>query len=106
MKRLEAGTDLDGFLIGPCLHAGGMAHIYEVTYADARPAPFPMVMKVPRMTAGDGAENIIGFEVEHQILQVLQGRHVPRFVAAGDLSSMPYLVMEHVQGKTLQQVIY
>ena len=105
MKRLEAGTDLDGFLIGPCLHAGGMAHIYEVTYADARPAPFPMVMKVPRMTAGDGAENIIGFEVEHQILQVLQGRHVPRFVAAGDLSSMPYLVMEHVQGKTLQQVI-
>ena len=105
MKRLEAGTNIDGFLIGPCLHAGGMAHIYEVTYADARPVPFPMVMKVPRMTAGDGAENIIGFEVEHQILQVLQGRHVPRFVAAGDLLSIPYLVMEHVQGQTLQQVI-
>lgn len=105
MKRLEAGTVIDGFLIGPCLHAGGMAHIYEVTYADARPVPFPMVMKVPRMTAGDGAENIIGFEVEHQILQVLQGRHVPRFVAAGDLLSIPYLVMEHVRGQTLQQVI-
>ena len=105
MKRLEAGTNIDGFLIGPCLHAGGMAHIYEVTYADARPVPFPMVMKVPRMTAGDGAENIIGFEVEHQILQVLQGRHVPRFVAAGDLLTIPYLVMEHVQGQTLQQVI-
>lgn len=105
MKRLETGTNIDGFLIGACLHAGGMAHIYEVTYADARPVPFPMVMKVPRMTAGDGAENIIGFEVEHQILQVLQGRHVPRFVAAGDLLSIPYLVMEHVQGQTLQQVI-
>lgn len=105
MKRLEAGTVMDGFLIGSCLHAGGMAHIYEVTYADARPSAFPMVMKVPRMTAGDGAENIIGFEVEHQILQVLQGKHVPRFVAAGDLSAIPYLVMEHVQGKTLQQVI-
>ena len=105
MKRLEAGTVMDGFLIGACLHAGGMAHIYEVTYADARPSAFPMVMKVPRMTAGDGAENIIGFEVEHQILQVLQGKHVPRFVAAGDLSAIPYLVMEHVQGKTLQQVI-
>ena len=105
MKRLEAGTVIDGFLIGSCLHAGGMAHIYEVTYADARPSAFPMVMKVPRMTAGDGAENIIGFEVEHQILQVLQGKHVPHFVAAGDLSAIPYLVMEHVQGKTLQQVI-
>ena len=105
MKRLEVGTNIDGFLIGACLHAGGMAHIYEVTYADARPVPFSMVMKVPRMTAGDGAENIIGFEVEHQILQVLQGRYVPRFVAAGDLLSIPYLVMEHVQGQTLQQVI-
>ena len=105
MKRLEAGTELDGFRIGACLHAGGMAHIYEVTYADERPAPFDMVMKVPRMTAGDGAENIVGFEVEHQILQVLHGTHVPRFVAAGDLVNMPYLVMEHVPGQTLQQVL-
>ncbi len=105
MKRLEPGTELDGFCIGRCLHAGGMAHIYEVQYADQRPAPFPMVMKVPRMTAGDGAENIVGFEVEHQILQVLQGRHVPRFVAAGDLMTLPYLVMEHVPGDTLQDVL-
>ena len=105
MKRLTAGTELDGFRIGACLHAGGMAHIYEVTYTDARPAPFDMVMKVPRMTASDGAENIVGFEVEHQILQVLHGTHVPRFVAAGDLVSMPYLVMEHVRGQTLQQVL-
>jgi len=81
LTRLQAGSELDGFCIGPCLHAGGMAHIYEVTYADPRTAPFPMVMKVPRMRAGDGAENIVGFEVEHQILQVLHGRHVPRFVA-------------------------
>ena len=99
------GTLLDGFEIGACVHAGGMAHIYEVTYADHRPAPFPMVMKVPRMTAGDGAENIVGFEVEHQILQVLQGKHVPRFVAAGDLLTLPYLVMEQVPGKTLQYVL-
>jgi serine/threonine protein kinase len=105
MKRLDAGTERDGFRIGACLHAGGMAHIYQVTYADARSAPFAMVMKVPRMTAGDGAENIVGFEVEHQILQVLHGTHVPRFVAAGDLVHLPYLVMEHVQGQTLQQLL-
>ncbi len=105
MKRLTAGTSLDGFRIGACLHAGGMAHIYEVAYADERPAPFEMVMKVPRMRAGDGAENIVGFEVEHQILQVLHGTHVPRFVAAGDLIHLPYLVMEHVPGKTLQHVL-
>ncbi|PUE29087.1 serine/threonine protein kinase [Limnohabitans sp. JirII-29] len=105
MKRLEPGTELDGFCIGNCLHAGGMAHIYEVRYADQRQAPFPMVMKVPRMTAGDGAENIVGFEVEHQLLQVLHSRHVPRFVAAGDLVTLPYLVMEHVPGQTLQHLL-
>ena len=105
MKRLEPGTELDGFRIGPCLHAGGMAHIYGVTYADGREAPFPLVMKVPMMRAGDGAENIVSFEVEHQIMQVLQGNHVPRFVAAGDLIHMPYLVMEHVPGDTLQHFL-
>ncbi len=104
MKLLAPGTLVDGFVVGECLHAGGMAHIYQVSFADpARAEPFPMVMKVPRMTAGDGAENIVGFEVEHQILSVLTGPHVPRLVAAGDLDKLPYLVMEHLLGRTLQQ---
>ncbi len=99
MKLLEPGTPIDGFRVGELLHAGGMAHIYEVSYADpARREPFPLVMKVPRMTEGDGAENIVGFEVERQILSVLTGPHVPRLVAAGDLDQLPYLVMEHVPG--------
>lgn len=104
MKLLEPGTVIDGFEVGECLHAGGMAHIYQVAYAGAaQRGPFPMVMKVPRMTEGDGAENIVGFEVERQILSVLTGPHVPRLVAAGDLAQLPYLVMEHVPGRTLQQ---
>ena len=94
---------LDGFVVEDCIHSGGMAHIYRVRYADDRSDPgFAMAMKIPRMTAGDGAENIVSFEVEAQILQVLSGSHVPRFVAAGDLSRVPYLVMEYVQGRTLQ----
>jgi len=105
VSQLAPGTPLDGFLIGPCLHAGGMAHIYGVTYADGREAPFPLVMKVPMMRSGDGAENIVSFEVEHQLMQVLHGKHVPRFVAAGDLVNLPYLVMEHVPGDTLQHFI-
>ncbi len=103
MKLLEEGTELDGFLIGSCLHYGSMAHIYRVKYAQGAADPgFPMVMKVPRMTAGDGAETIVSFEVEHQILPVLSGAHVPRFVAAGDLERLPYLVMEYVPGRTLE----
>ena len=103
MKLLDAGAAIDGFVIDGCIYAGGMAHIYRVHYAHGAPdRGFPMVMKIPRMTASDGAENIVSFEVEHQILQVVTGPHVPRFVAAGDLQNLPYLVMEYVQGYTLQ----
>lgn len=102
MKRFEPGTQLDGFTLGDCIHAGAMAQIYTVVGTLGHTAPeFPMVMKVPRMTESDGAETIVSFEVEHQILQVVHGPHVPRFVAAGDLDRVPYLVMEHVQGRTL-----
>jgi serine/threonine protein kinase len=107
MKLLDPGHEIDGFEIEACMHAGGMAHVYKVLYAPAadgsrRASEFPMAMKIPRMTAGDGAENIISFEVEQQILSELKGTHVPRFVAAGDLLRVPYLVMEYVAGQTLQ----
>ena len=103
MSHLAAGTELDGFVIGDCVHGGGMAHIYHVSYAQAgRASPFPLAMKVPRMTGGDGAESIVSFEVEHQMLQVLHGEHVPRFVAAGDLARTPYLVMECIDAQPLQ----
>jgi len=107
MKMLEPGAELDGFTIGDCIHSGGMAHIYRVHYTPrgtegTRDPGFPLAMKVPRMTAGDGAENIVSFEVEYQIMQVLTGTHVPRFVAAGDLQNVPYLVMEYVHGHTLE----
>ena len=102
MKLLEPGAELDGFTIEECIHSGGMAHIYHVRYSEgARDPGFPLAMKVPRMTSGDGAENIVSFEIEYQIMQVLTGSHVPRFVAAGDLGNVPYLVMEYVHGKTL-----
>ena len=36
MKKLAPGTEVDGFLVHDCIHAGGMAHIYTVTYAQPR----------------------------------------------------------------------
>jgi nucleotide-binding universal stress UspA family protein len=103
MSMLEPGQRLDGFVIDAPIHSGAMAHIYTVHCADPAAQPdFPIIMKVPRMTAGDGAENLVGFEVEKKILAAIHGPHVPRFVAAGDISATPYLVMEYVKGRTLQ----
>lgn len=103
MTLLEAGQQVDRFVIDACIHSGGMAHIYRVHAADpARQPDFPLIMKVPRMTAGDGAENLVGFEVEKHVLALVHGQHVPRFVAAGDIATLPYLVMEYIAGRTLQ----
>ena len=78
MKKLSPGTEIDGFLVDDCIHAGGMAHIYNVRYPNRqRPASapgFPMVIKIPRMTAGDGAENIVSFEMELQICPACTAR--------------------------------
>ncbi len=105
LKSPQPGDIVDGFLIESFAHTGGMARIANVSYADGRESPFPLAMKIPRMAVGDGAENIVGFEVELQILRSLQGRHVPRFVSAGDIETLPYLVMEFVQGYSLQSFL-
>ena len=104
MKLFEPGHRLDGFVIDQCIHSGAMAYIYSVHCTDPAQQPdFPLAMKVPRMTSGNGAENLLGFEVEKQILPLLRGSHVPRFVAAGDIVVQPYLVMEYIKGRTLQE---
>lgn len=100
MKRLETGSELDGFAIGELVHSGGMAHIYRVTRADV---DFPVVMKVPRMSQSDGAENLVSYEVEKTVHEVLHGPHVPRLVAVGDMARRPYLVMEWVEGRCLER---
>jgi len=102
MMELQPGHRVDGFVIDARIHAGGMANIYSVRCANpAAQRDVPLIMKVPHL--GAGAENLVGFEVEKQILSALHGPHVPRFVAAGDAVTQPYLVMEHVEGSTLQQ---
>ncbi len=104
MSVLEPGTVVDGFTLDDCIHTGASAHIYRVHYADGQADPgFAMAMKLPHLAAGDGADNTIRFETECQALQVLKGRHVPRFVATGDPTRLPYLVMEYVSGRTLEQ---
>ena len=59
-------------------------------------------MKIPSLREGDDPAAIVGFEVEQMILPTLSGVHVPRFVASGDFSVQPYLVMERIAGESLR----
>jgi nucleotide-binding universal stress UspA family protein len=95
---LQPGDELDGFRIEERIHAGGQGVLYRVSAAGAAG---PLLMKVPRLGQGEPASSVISFEVESMVLAALQGPHVPRLVAAGDLARRPYLVMELVEGTSL-----
>src|SRR5918996_1449282 len=98
--RIAAGTVIDGFRVGELLHGGGMALIYHASRPDIE---FPLVLKVPRLGHGAPGTSVISHEIERQMLETLEGRHVPRLVAAGDLERLPYLAMEYVEGETLER---
>jgi len=101
-RDVLAGTALDGFSVGECVHEGAMARLYAVSHGAT---PFPMLMKVPRFGAGESAEMMLAFETEAMILPRLSGPHVPRFVAAGDVSTVPYIVTERIEGSSLDRLL-
>ena len=96
------GAIIDGFRIGDCIHTGAQAWIYRIAEGVAE---FSAVMKVPRLGPGEPAENLISFETEASILPALSGAHVPRVAATGDLAQLPYLVLEWVEGVTLESLL-
>ena len=98
-SELAPGVDIDGYVLGERLAAGGMGSIWRATRPGVK---FPLVMKIPFFMPGDDVSNIIGYEVEEMILKRLEGPHVPRFAGAGDLAAMPYLAMEFVAGVPLE----
>ncbi|MCL4068671.1 bifunctional serine/threonine-protein kinase/universal stress protein [Pseudomonas sp. GX19020] len=100
-KRPAEGLEIDGFTLGPLLHRGGFATIWEVTHPDH---PGPMVMKVPTILDGDDGPTIVGFEIEQMILPRLSGPHVPQLIAAGDFAVMPYLVTAKLPGASFQEL--
>jgi len=97
---LSSGTIIDGFRLVDILYRGGMATVWRVEHADVH---IPLVMKVPRLEYGDDPTAIVGFEVEQMVMPALSGAHVPRFMAAGDFTAVPYIVMEFIEGPSLRE---
>jgi nucleotide-binding universal stress UspA family protein len=101
IARGTQGTEVGGFRIVEPLHAGGAGYVYRVEAVHETDRGRPLVMKVPAVGAGEPVIGLVGFEMEQMILPALRGPHVPRFVAAGDLLTAPFLVMEEVPGESL-----
>jgi len=108
LEQLAPGAVVASFRLGALVHDGGAARLWAVSRihltrparAVAEPA-LPLLMKLPRNVAGADPVAIVGFETEQQILPLLRGPHVPAFVAAGDFTRLPYLVMERLPGTHL-----
>jgi nucleotide-binding universal stress UspA family protein len=101
-EPIAPGVVIDGFRVAERLYAGAQSQIFRLTEPVGE---FPIIMKVPRIGPLEPSENLISFETETLILPALSGPHVPRFVAAGDLASAPYLVTERVEGENLERVL-
>ena len=95
---LQKGSIVDGYLVEECLHRGWMATLWRVSNPGST---MPMLMKIPKIAEGEDPAAIVSFEMEQMILPRLSGPHVPRFIAAGDFTSQPHIVMERIEGKTL-----
>ncbi len=100
---LAGGQMIDRFQLVEKLHTGGMAYLWKVVEIDhAGEQRLPLIMKVPRIKGGEDPATIVGFEVEQMIMPMLGGPHVPKFIAKGDFTRQPYIVMERIEGPSLR----
>jgi serine/threonine protein kinase len=95
---VKPGAVIDGYNIGECVHAGGMATLWTVTHADI---DAPLLMKIPRASEGEDPAAIVSFEMEMMILPRLTGPHVPHCYGTGDFAHQAYAVIERISGTTL-----
>lgn len=100
MQAVHEDAWLEGFLLGRRIHAGAMGEVYEASREDC---DFPILVKVPRLGDADAAEVLLAFETEAMIMPLLRGEHVPRFVAAGDVTAVPYIAVERIEGTSLDR---
>ncbi|TXI14537.1 MAG: protein kinase [Polynucleobacter sp.] len=98
----QEGKEIDGFVIGEEVHRGGMAVLYEATKEGI---DYPILLKVPRVGRDQPVESLIGFETELTIMKALKSPYVPRLAGAGNMAKKPYIAMERLDGRPLDQLI-
>ena len=104
-EQLRPGALIDGYRLGECIHKGAAGAIFRVTAPAGQEPGFPLVLKAPFLGRGGSTMGIISLEMEQVIMPRLSGAHVPRFIAAGDINTAPYIVMEWIEGESLATIV-
>lgn len=100
--KLHVGLDIGEFTLVELMHEGGMSRLWSVSHARI---DVPLLMKLPRIDYGETVSQVVSFEVERMLMPVLGGMHVPRFFASGEFEDQPWLVMQRVDGETLEPML-
>jgi serine/threonine protein kinase len=98
----QEGKVVDGFTIGKEVHRGGMASLYS---ASKEGIDVPILLKIPRVGKDQPVESLIGFETELTILRSLKSPYVPKYLGSGNMATRPYIAMERVEGRPLEEFI-
>ena len=98
----QEGKEIDGFTLGEEIHRGGMAVLYSATKPGI---DVPILLKIPRVGRDQPVESLIGFETELTIMRTLKSPYVPKFLGAGNMATRPYIAMQRVRGRPLEQLI-
>lgn len=98
----QEGKVVDGFVLGKEVHRGGMASLFSATKEGI---DIPILLKIPRVGRDQPVESLIGFETELTILRSLKSPYVPRYLGSGNMATRPYIAMERVEGRPLEDLI-
>ncbi|WP_397389768.1 serine/threonine protein kinase [Polynucleobacter sp.] len=98
----QEGKVVDGFTLGTEVHRGGMASLYSATKEGI---DVPILLKIPRVGRDQPVESLIGFETELTILRSLKSPYVPKYLGSGNMATRPYIAMERVEGRPLEDFI-
>jgi serine/threonine protein kinase len=98
----QEGKVVDGFVLGKEVHRGGMASLFSATKEGIN---VPILLKIPRVGRDQPVESLIGFETELTILRSLKSPYVPQYLGSGNMATRPYIAMERVDGRPLEDYI-
>ena len=98
----QEGKVVDGFVLGAEVHRGGMASLFAATKEGI---DLPILLKIPRVGKDQPVESLIGFETELTILRSLKSPYVPKYLGSGNMAINPYIAMERVSGRPLEDLI-
>jgi serine/threonine-protein kinase len=104
-EREGAAATLGGYRLGPRLAVGGMAEVFHATRVGPGGFAKPLVIKrlLPELAADAGF--VAMFTDEARLMARLSHPNLVAVFDYGEEAGQPYVVMEHVGGRTLAQAL-